>query len=113
MGEAWMATSLSDSLLAEQVGLVLRVSGAADWTVRTDGFWCRVEPPGFRPPEQGWKLHVSATVLSATLVTRRAAEVLVSAGCAFKVALGLPQLHELLSPNADRRSSGKVITAYP
>jgi hypothetical protein len=39
--------------------------------------------------------------------------VLVGSGCAFKVAVGLPQLSELLSVTADRRSSGKVITAYP
>src|SRR5262245_1383027 len=108
-----MSTSISDSLLEQQVRLVLRSCGATDWTVRTDGFWCHIQPPGHQPPEQGWKLHVSATPLSAVLVTLRCAEVLVRAGCAFKVAEGLPQLLQLVSVNADRRSSGKVITAYP
>jgi hypothetical protein len=51
--------------------------------------------------------------LSAVLVTLRAAEVLIRNGCAFKVAVGLPHLHELVSVNADRGTSGKVITAYP
>jgi len=112
-GERVASTSISDCLLAEQVRLVLRTSQATDWTVQIDGFWCHAQPPGHQPREQGWKLHISATPLSAVLITLRSAEVLVRAGCAFKVAAGLPQVHQMVSVNADRRSSGKVITAYP
>jgi tRNA A-37 threonylcarbamoyl transferase component Bud32 len=108
-----MDTAIGDRLLAEQVRLVLRNSKATDWAVRAEDFWCHVQPPDYLPQEQGWKLHVSATPLSAMLVTLRAAEVLVRTGCAFKVPVGLPQLQQLVSANADRRSSGKVITAYP
>jgi serine/threonine protein kinase len=100
-------------LLAEQVQLVLRRSGATGWVEHDTGFWFAVEPPGHLPRAQGWKLHLSATPVSAASVTRRAAEILVAARCAFKVALGLPQVHQLLSVTAGRGSSGKVITAYP
>jgi hypothetical protein len=89
------STSISDCLLAEQVRLVLQSSQTTGWTVHTDGFWCYVQPPGHQPREQGWKLHVSATPLSTVVITVRSAEVLVRAGCAFKVAAGLPQLHQL------------------
>ncbi|GDY31695.1 serine/threonine protein kinase [Gandjariella thermophila] len=102
-----------DSLLAEQVRRVLWRHGAGGWTERADDFWFFVEPPGHRQRRQGWKLHVSATPLSAVLVTRRAAEVLVAEACAFKVARGLPQVAELVSVNAARAWSGKVVTAYP
>lgn len=103
----------TDDLLAEQVRVVLRRIGADGWAELDDGFWFYVQPPDHQPRTQGWKLHVSATPLSAALVTVRAAEVLVGAGCAFKVTIGLPQLLELNSINCDRGSSGKVITAYP
>lgn len=104
---------ISEFLLAEQVRLVLRRLRADHWPMHVDDFWCYVQPLGYQPREQGWKLHVSATPLSAVLVTLRAAEVLVRNGCAFKVVVGLPQLHEQVSVNADRGFSGKVITAYP
>jgi hypothetical protein len=104
---------VEESLLAELVRLVLRRLGADGWSEHADGFWFSVAPPDYRPPRQGWKLHVSATPLSASVVTLRAAEVLVAAGCPFKVAKGLPQVGQLVSAQADRASAGKVITAYP
>jgi hypothetical protein len=72
---------------------------------------CR--PPADESPGQGWKLHVSATLLSAPVVLARAADVLVGDSCAFKFARGLRELGELLSPGCDRGSGGKFITAYP
>jgi serine/threonine protein kinase len=100
-------------LLAEQVRMVLRRAGATGWSETEGDFWFAVTPPAYQPRTQGWKLHVSATPLSAPLVTVRVAEILVAAGCAFKVATGLPQLLDLTSVTCDRGSSGKVITAYP
>jgi hypothetical protein len=102
-----------DRLLADQVGLVLRRLDAADWDGRDDGFWFAATPPAHTPRAQGWKLHLAATPLSAPLVVARAAAVLVAAGCAFKVALGIPQVLSLVATTCDRGSSGKVVTAYP
>ena len=102
-----------DSLLAEQVRLVLWRLHADGWSERAGHFWFSVAPPGHQPRRQGWKLHISATPCSARLVTRRAAEVLVASECAFKVAIGLPQVSQLVSVNGARAASGKVITAYP
>lgn len=101
------------ALLTDVVGAVLARSAAGEWTVGGDGFWCRVTPPRHNRRDQGWKLHVSATQLSAPVVLSRAAEVLVRAGCAFKFARGLNELGELLSGSVHRGSGGKFLTAYP
>lgn len=108
-----LGRSTEEWLLAERVRVVLCGHGATDWTEFRDGFSFSAQPPGYQPRKQGWKSHVSATPLSAVLVTMRAAEVLISAGCAFKVATGLPQPLDLNSPTCPREVSGKVITAYP
>ncbi|CAG7613424.1 class IV lanthionine synthetase LanL [Actinacidiphila bryophytorum] len=101
------------ALLTDVVRAVLARSTAGEWTVGGDGFWCRVTPPRHDRRAQGWKLHVSATQLSAPVVLSRAAEVLVRAGCAFKFARGLNELGELLSASVHRGSGGKFLTAYP
>jgi hypothetical protein len=101
------------ALLADVVRGVLARAAAGEWAVGGDGFWCRVTPPGHNRRAQGWKLHVSATQLSAPVVLSRAAEVLVRAGCAFKFTRGLDELGELLSASVHRGSGGKFLTAYP
>ncbi|GGT26012.1 hypothetical protein GCM10010176_083310 [Nonomuraea spiralis] len=63
--------------------------------------------------DQGWKLHVSATPLSAPVVLARAAEVLVRRRCPFKFAATFDELTGLLSRNVQRGSVGKFITVYP
>jgi hypothetical protein len=86
---------------------------AADWPVRPEGFWCHVGPAGQGPRVQGWKLHVAATPLSASLVLARAVPVLVRHRCQFKFAATVHRLRELISRHADRGSGGKFLTAYP
>jgi len=83
-----------------------------DWLVKSGGFWCYVQPPGGRSRVQGWKLHVSATPLSAPLVLARSAEVLVRNRCAFKFAVTLDRVRELVSHRYDRGGGGKFITVY-
>ncbi|WP_406192271.1 class IV lanthionine synthetase LanL [Kitasatospora sp. NBC_01560] len=95
------------------VRAVLAGLGADDWSVQESGVWCRVEPAGRADRVQGWKLHVSATRLSAPEVLLRAAEVLVRGGCAFKCARDLALVEEMTSHRYDRAQCGKVITAYP
>lgn len=99
--------------LRDVVRSVLTALDEEDWQVEEDGVWCRVTPPEHEPRVQGWKLHVSATRLSAPEVLHRAAGVLVGAGCAFKTARNLQTVEEMTSGNYDRAQCGKIITAYP
>ena len=101
------------SLLQDVAQAVLARHASADWAVDPGEFWCRYTPAQGRMLEQGWKLHVAATQLSAPVVLARAAEVLIAAGCAFKFALSLSELRDLLAADCDRGSGGKFITAYP
>jgi tRNA A-37 threonylcarbamoyl transferase component Bud32 len=99
--------------------VVERVLGAADdpgsagWRVRPHEFWCFVDSPDRPCRTQGWKLHVSATAVSAQVVLERATTVLVRHRCAFKFAATVERVIELTSAHCDRGRSGKFITAYP
>ncbi|MGA2010722.1 MAG: class IV lanthionine synthetase LanL [Solirubrobacteraceae bacterium] len=99
-------------LLRDVVQSVLRRAGA-DWQMHTDDFWCHVCAPDEPIGLQGWKLHVSATPLSAPHVLSRAAPVLVDAGCRFKFARSIAGVSELVSTRFARAGAGKFITAYP
>lgn len=83
------------------------------WRVRTGGQWCSAGPEGERMGVQGWKLHVSATPLSAPVVLALVAPVLARAGCPFKFAADLGVTRELCSGQSARGSGGKFLTAYP
>jgi hypothetical protein len=100
-------------LLQDIAQAVLTRHGGVGWSVEPREFWCMYTPPGQRRRDQGWKLHVSATLLSGPVVLARSAEVLIRARCAFKFARGFDELRMLLSGNCDRGSGGKFITAYP
>jgi len=83
------------------------------WRVEERGFWRLAVPDGYPMPQQGWKLHVSATMLSAPIVLARVARVLVRQGCAFKFPATLDDYWSLLAPHADRAQAGKFVAAYP
>lgn len=87
--------------------------GLADRRLTEDAFWCHV--PGSAPLErvQGWKLHLSATPLSAPIVLHAAGQVLLVNGCQFKFAKDLDRVTELTSIRYDRAQAGKFVTAYP
>lgn len=99
---------LMDIVLAE-----LERSDDRDWQVQDLGFWRLVTSDGYPMPEQGWKLHLSATMLSAPVVLARVARVLMGEGCAFKFPARLDDYWELLTPHCDRAQAGKFITVYP
>ncbi|WP_159025110.1 hypothetical protein [Streptomyces sp. MUSC 125] len=89
-----------------------------DRQVVEDGVWCRVTPLKHESLVQGWKLHISATRLSAPEVLHRAAGVLVQAGCAFKTARDLRTVEEMTSGNYDRASAARSspcirVSVYP
>ncbi|HEY3481776.1 MAG TPA: serine/threonine protein kinase, partial [Streptomyces sp.] len=93
---------------------VLSEQGGADgWEVAEEELWCRVQPSGAPSRVQGWKLHVSATALSAPEVLYRSARVLVAHGCAFKFVARSRDVELLTSSRSDRAQCGKFLTAYP
>ncbi|MGW6278471.1 class IV lanthionine synthetase LanL [Kribbella sp. NPDC055071] len=102
-----------DHLLRDILRGVLERHGRTAFRVEAREFWTFVRSDRPEPPTQGWKLHLSATMLSAPIVLSRAAEVLTAAGTLFKFTSRLTNLWDLLSPQAPRGSSGKFITVYP
>lgn len=111
--EQYPGNSGEDTVLVDCVRSVLSRHGHQDWRIKPGDFWCYVQPPGGPSRVQGWKLHVSATPLSAPLVLIRSAEVLVRRRCAFKFAQTCDRVQELVSHRYDRGGGGKFITAYP
>jgi serine/threonine protein kinase len=99
-------------LLTDIIESVLR-RDSADWRTRNENIWCHVYVPDQTLGLQGWKLHVSATPLSAAYVLSRAATLLVTERCRFKFARTIDGVAELVSPRAARGAAGKFITAYP
>ncbi|MGW5425465.1 class IV lanthionine synthetase LanL [Streptomyces sp. NPDC003943] len=87
--------------------------GPGEWSVDQGEFWCHVVPAGAVRRPQGWKLHVSATPLSAPLVLARCAEVLVDHGTAFKFAGSPARVAALVSGRSARGGGGKFLTVYP
>uniref|UniRef100_A0AAU2UYM8 Class IV lanthionine synthetase LanL n=1 Tax=Streptomyces sp. NBC_00003 TaxID=2903608 RepID=A0AAU2UYM8_9ACTN len=83
------------------------------WRVHHREPWCMVSPAHHISRRQGWKLHVSATPLSAPQVLESAARVLVAHGCAFKFAATASIAAEMNAVRASRAQSGKFLTAYP
>lgn len=65
-------------------------------------------------PEQGWKLHISATVLTVNGVLEAVAPLLTERGAQFKAPASLEELNRLNSGIYYGYSQvGKVITVYP
>lgn len=86
---------------------------ASDWTPTRDGFWFHIHPERFALPDQGWKVHVSATLSNSTSILRRAASISLANKTPFKFALDKNILSLISSKRWHRGSSGKFITIYP
>ena len=97
--------------LGEQVAQAF--DAAAGWRIELDAprHWLAVSGPRAKGPEQGWKLHLSATVNSASELLRRALPVLRDEQVGFKIAASLERL------GAERRPGGvsksEVRNVYP
>ncbi|GAA4993490.1 hypothetical protein GCM10025734_22540 [Kitasatospora paranensis] len=94
---------------------VLAEHGLEGWAFAEDEVWCRVTPAGEGGVDriQGWKLHVSATRLSAPEVLHRVADVLVPRGVPFKFSRSIRMVEEMTGERYDRAQCGKVIAVYP
>lgn len=83
------------------------------WMVEADERWVRLSHRSGMRLRQGWKLHVSATSVSAPQVLARALDVLLGEESGFKFVRSLQQVSALNSRATPRGSAGKFITVYP
>ncbi|MGH8994011.1 MAG: class IV lanthionine synthetase LanL, partial [Acidimicrobiia bacterium] len=104
------ATTAKADMLVDAVRVLI---DGTSWSMQVGEPWAHVTPAGGTLPDQGWKLHVSATEESAVDVLAAVGPVLLGEGVAFKFAAGLGYVRMLNSSNADRASSGKFLTVYP
>ena len=79
----------------------------------SDGNWSYSRPLREDDPAQGWKLHISATILSAPEVFARAEPILHEHDALFKVLCRLELLKSLNSGLGDFSQIGKFLTIYP
>ncbi|HET9364991.1 MAG TPA: class III lanthionine synthetase LanKC [Candidatus Angelobacter sp.] len=84
-----------------------------DWQPLRDGLWFHVYPRSFAFPQQGWKVHISATLSNSESILRKAVKVALMNEVPFKFALDTNILALMESKRWQRGSSGKFITMYP
>ncbi|GGT35011.1 class III lanthionine synthetase LanKC [Streptomyces chromofuscus] len=101
------------SATAAEAFKVARRSFPEEWTVASDDHWTYLSRNGATLREQGWKIHVSVVPEDAEEVIGIVADYCLERGVDFKF-LTSPKTHlNLNSKNANRGSSGKLITIYP
>ncbi|MDQ6770890.1 MAG: serine/threonine-protein kinase [Gemmatimonadota bacterium] len=84
-----------------------------DWEVVRHDVWLGAAVRGSHPPDQGLKIHVSATARDAQEILRRVAQVCLRSRATFKVAADRRILAILNAKRCARGSSGKFMTVYP
>lgn len=86
----------------------------SDWRIQRSGIWFHCGSPSNVVPEQGWKIHLSATMSDARETLNRVLSVLVQRrDTNLKFALDSYLLSLLNGKNWSRGGSGKFITVYP
>lgn len=83
------------------------------WERSLGSEWAVFTPPDPGIPEQGWKVHVSATLDNAEELLRTVFDYCVERRIMFKFIRSLRVLQRRNSKYGDRSASGKFITIYP
>lgn len=83
------------------------------WRTASDLDWTHFQQPAGAPPDQGWKIHLSARLQDAERVRSLAAEFCRTAGWSFKHLTDRTVLERANAKDAPRTSSGKYVTIYP
>ena len=90
---------------------------AAGWRIDNDRtgspLWISVRNAHADLPRQGWKLHISASILSAAEALDKSLPVLLDECTGFKVAASLNVLTDLNNGKGGLSQIGKFITVYP
>lgn len=84
-----------------------------DWVLRRHELWMHCTPPVTDYPDQGWKIHLSATPAHAPAILMTAADVLFEAGVPFKFVADKLLLGLSLGKRWARGGGGKFIAIYP
>ena len=84
-----------------------------DWVTDRTGPWFHCHPPHARIPDQGWKIHVSATLGNSVPVLATVVRLLVREAVPFKFAIDKLMLYFLNFKRWPRGGAGKFITVYP
>jgi len=86
----------------------------SDWKMEEmDDIWIVCSNPKNDFPKQGFKIHISATILNAKEILKTSIPIIVSHNSNFKFLKELKNLLFMTSRMANRGSSGKFITIYP
>ncbi len=83
------------------------------WTRRRRTVWESLEPVGHTSPEQGWKIHVSATLENADRLCTAVWDYCVEHEVPFKHLIDRNMLLVFNAKYTPRGTSGKLITVYP
>lgn len=83
------------------------------WTQQTSDGWHYVTPAGAKLPEQGWKIHASATLENANTILAEVADYCGRREIPFKFLPGKGDFMRANMKYASRSGSGKFITIYP
>jgi class III lanthionine synthetase len=83
------------------------------WTMRRFDVWTMWTPDGVRLPEQGWKVHVSATLTNSARVLDVVAGVCHQRRIPFKHLTGRNYFIGVHGKHSSRQQSGKFCAIYP
>ncbi len=83
------------------------------WTKRVSDVWQHMEPCESTLPDQGWKVHVSATPKNAEEILKIVSDFCFGTETAFKFLRTRRLVESLSAKYAPRSSSGKFIALYP
>ncbi|MFD9718968.1 class III lanthionine synthetase LanKC [Streptomyces sp. NPDC059076] len=83
------------------------------WERSRRGDWLSYSPRGLRLPQQGWKIHISATLDNAESVLQRVLDYCIPRRIPVKFIPSRPLLLLRNAKYADRAGSGKFLTVYP
>ncbi|MGW6012489.1 class III lanthionine synthetase LanKC [Streptomyces sp. NPDC055210] len=85
----------------------------AGWQRADQGTWVNLRPADALLPQQGWKIHASATAENAERVVDTVWEYCVERKIAFKFLRSGTILKHVNSKSAARSAGGKLVTIYP
>lgn len=83
------------------------------WSLQHRNLWWDCSPPKARIPDQGWKIHLSATLAYAPAILVTAARILFAHQVPFKFVIDRTLLTMVNGKRWHRGGAGKFITLYP
>lgn len=92
---------------------VLRAMVPSDWMLKRSGLWYHMSSPGKKLPDNGFKLHISATQDNARSILKAVIPVCIEEKVIFKVLQSESMLAIANCKFFPRASAHKLITVYP